>query len=199
MPSCLNHNICMCACMFACRYVGWLQLHFMFFSFRIAAVVVGIVIFCELIAFICSCFCECPILNDISCCHWYCIFFIHYLIIYAHLFYILFIIYYYISLYRLDHRLYIYIFLDLIKGRGLLRTWPFFLFFFNDLFSTKIPLKAAVDQKNMCLICCLHLPHRPPLPLRSPPLPIISRNSLHLWHLKSARAGEFVFRGRLIF
>ena len=46
----------------------------------------------------------------------------------------------------------------------------------------------------MCLICCLHLPHPPPS--RSSPLPIISHKSLH--YLKSARAVEVVFRGRLI-
>ena len=45
-------------------------------------------------------------------------------------------------------------------------------FFLNDLFSTKIPLKAAVDQKNMCLICCLHLPYHPSPP--SAALPYLS-------------------------
>ena len=47
MPSCLNHNICMCACI----YVGSLQLHFMFFSFRIAVVVAVVVFVVELIGF----------------------------------------------------------------------------------------------------------------------------------------------------
>ena len=31
---------------------------------------------------------------------------------------------------------------------GLFSTWPFLLLFFNDLFSTKLPLKAAVDKKK---------------------------------------------------
>ena len=45
--------------------------------------------------------------------------------------------------------------------------------FLNDLFSTKIPLKATVDKKNMCLICCLHLPHPPPAALPYLSFPII--------------------------
>ena len=48
MPSCLNHNICMCACI----YVGSLQLHVMFFSFRAAIVVAVVGFLFELFGFL---------------------------------------------------------------------------------------------------------------------------------------------------
>ena len=72
----------------------------------------------------------------------------------------------------------------------------------NDLFSTKIPLKAAVDQKT-CVQYAVYIFSTPPPPSRSSPLPIISHNSLSVvtdtTNLKSAHAVEVAFLGRLIF